>query len=73
MALRRTIQLAIPFTLMGVVLLLSGCTTYTWPDGSQKTVLGVVAEDDNKRFEEQQAEGVRYREPGVIPQNTPAQ
>lgn len=73
MALRRPIQLALSFALVGVVCLVSGCTTYTWPDGSQKTVLGVVAEDDNKRFEEQHAEGVRYREPGVIPQNTPTQ
>ena len=48
--------------------LLAGCTTYTWPDGSQETVLGVVPEDENKRYEEQQAEGIRYRIPGEIPE-----
>lgn len=47
---------------------LAGCTTYTWPDGSKETVLGVAPEDENKRFEEQQADGVRYRIPGEIPE-----
>lgn len=47
---------------------LTGCTTYTWPDGSKETVLGVAPEDENKRFEEQQADGVRYRTPGEIPE-----
>ncbi|RUR37413.1 hypothetical protein [Vreelandella populi] len=47
---------------------LAGCTTYTWPDGSKKTVLGVAPEDENKRYEEPQAEGVRYRTPGEIPE-----
>ncbi|MFG6666340.1 hypothetical protein ACGK9R_04440 [Halomonas sp. HNIBRBA4712] len=52
---------------LGAVLLagLTGCTTYTWPDGSQETVIGVVPEDENQRFEEQRAEGARYRVPGV--------
>ena len=47
---------------------LAGCTTYTWPDGSKETVLGVVPDDENKRYEEQQAESVRYRVPGEIPE-----
>ncbi|PRY65486.1 hypothetical protein B0H98_1028 [Vreelandella songnenensis] len=47
---------------------LSGCTTYTWPDGSQETVLGVAPEDENRRYEEQRADGVRYRIPGEVPQ-----
>ncbi|WP_404345623.1 hypothetical protein [Vreelandella venusta] len=46
---------------------LAGCTTYTWPDGSQETVLGVVPEDENRRYEEPRADGVRYRKPGDIP------
>lgn len=46
---------------------LAGCTTYTWPDGSQETVLGVVPEDENRRYEEPQAEGVRYRTPSEVP------
>ncbi len=48
-------------------LLLTGCTTYTWPDGSQETVLGVVAEDENRQYEEPRADGVRYRKPGELP------
>ncbi|WP_249976762.1 hypothetical protein [Vreelandella olivaria] len=52
---------------LSMALTLVGCTTYTWPDGSQETVLGVAAEDDNRRYEEQQAEGVRYRIPGELP------
>ncbi|UYG01445.1 MULTISPECIES: hypothetical protein [unclassified Halomonas] len=53
-------------SLMAAVLAgISGCTTYTWPDGSQETVIGVVPEDENQRFEEQRAEGARYRVPGV--------
>lgn len=51
-------------------LLLAGCTTYTWPDGSRKTVIGVVPEEENQRYEEQQAEGVRYRIPDEIPEST---
>lgn len=49
-------------------LLLTGCTTYTWPDGSQETVIGVVPEEENKRYEEEQVEGVRYRIPDEIPE-----
>ncbi|MWJ26658.1 hypothetical protein GPM19_00295 [Halomonas sp. ZH2S] len=48
---------------------LGGCTTYTWPDGSQETVLGVPAEEENRRYEEErQPEGVRYRIPGEVPE-----
>tara|TARA_R110001599_G_scaffold184051_1_gene377534 strand:- start:1235 stop:1453 length:219 start_codon:yes stop_codon:yes gene_type:complete len=50
------------------LLLLTGCTTYTWPDGSQETVIGVVPEEENKRYEEEQVEGVRYRIPDEIPE-----
>ncbi|MDN3557854.1 hypothetical protein [Halomonas maura] len=46
----------------------AGCTTYTWPDGSRETVWGVPAEDETKTREERQAEGVRYRVPGEIPE-----
>ena len=46
---------------------LTGCTTYTWPDGSQETVVGVVPQDDNQRYEEPRAEGVRYRHPDDLP------
>ena len=49
------------------LLSLAGCTTYTWPDGSQETVLGVVAEDENRQYEEPRADGVRYRKPGELP------
>ncbi|QHD49703.1 hypothetical protein [Vreelandella aquamarina] len=49
------------------LLSLAGCTTYTWPDGSQETVLGVVAEDENRQYEEPHADGVRYRKPGELP------
>ncbi|XQU07113.1 hypothetical protein P4544_10310 [Halomonas sp. LY9] len=57
------------FTLL-LLLSLTGCTTYTWPDGSQETVLGVVPEDENRRYEEPRADGVRYRKPGDIPQTS---
>lgn len=50
------------------LLLLAGCTTYTWPDGSQETVIGVVPEEENERYEEDQIEGVRYRIPDEIPE-----
>ena len=45
------------FSLITVVLVsLTGCTTYTWPDGSQETVLGVPPEEENRRYEEQRAD-----------------
>ncbi len=46
---------------------ISGCTTYTWPDGSRETVLGVPAEEENARYEEPLNEPVRYRIPGEKP------
>lgn len=49
-------------------LLLTGCTTYTWPDGSQETVIGVVPEEENQRYEEERLDGVRYRIPDEIPE-----
>ncbi|MCH4812754.1 hypothetical protein [Vreelandella neptunia] len=51
------------------LLLLTGCTTYTWPDGSQETVIGVVPEEENQRYEEERVDGVRYRIPDEIPEN----
>lgn len=50
------------------LLLLAGCTTYTWPDGSQKTVIGVVPEEENQRYEEERVDGVRYRIPDELPE-----
>lgn len=47
--------------------LLTGCTTYTWPDGSQKTVLGVPAEEENSRYEEDLQNGTQYKLPGEVP------
>jgi len=46
---------------------LAGCTTYTWPDGSQKTVLGVPAEEENSRYEDDKPKAIEYRLPGEIP------
>ena len=68
MSTHRRTRCASPLLAVASLVLLAGCTTYTWPDGSQETVLGVVPEDENKRYEEQQAEGVRYRIPGEIPE-----
>ncbi|AVI63597.1 hypothetical protein P8S55_01450 [Halomonas sp. M1] len=64
----RKFHVFIPFITLGLLLPLTACTTYTWPDGSQETVLGVVPENENQRYEEQRAEGVRYRLPGDIPE-----
>ena len=49
-------------------LLLAGCTTYTWPDGSKETVIGVVPEEENQRYEEERVDGVRYRTPDELPE-----
>lgn len=68
MSTHRRTKCASPLFAIASLILLAGCTTYTWPDGSQETVLGVVPEDENKRYEEQQVEGVRYRIPGEIPE-----
>ncbi|MEA2117637.1 hypothetical protein [Halovibrio sp. HP20-50] len=63
-------HLALPFIAILVIvpLLTTGCTTYTWPDGSQETVIGVVPEEENQRYEEERVDGVRYRIPGEIPE-----
>ena len=62
-------HLALPITLFLIIpLLLAGCTTYTWPDGSQETVIGVVPEEENQRYEEERVDGVRYRIPDEIPE-----
>lgn len=68
MLMHRCTKRLVPLLAIAPLLFLVGCTTYTWPDGSQETVLGVVPEDENKRYEEQQVEGVRYRIPGEIPE-----
>lgn len=62
-------RLALPITLFLIIpLLLAGCTTYTWPDGSQETVIGVVPEEEHQRYEEERVDGVRYRIPDEIPE-----
>ncbi|WP_324611655.1 hypothetical protein [Halomonas sp. G11] len=66
MQLLKTSILALASCLL--VALLSGCTTYTWEDGSKETVFGVPAEDERLTEEERRAQGVRYREPGEIPE-----
>ncbi|GEM_PF-391711 len=56
-------------TLSGLVLL-AGCTTYTYDDGSRQTLWGIPAEEETRRYEDdRQAEGVRYRVPGQIEEN----
>lgn len=54
------------FVAIGLISL-AGCTTYTWPDGSQKTVIGVPTADENSRYEENTDTGPRYRVPGEVP------
>lgn len=66
--LKRHFALPISTLFVIVPLLLSGCTTYTWPDGSQETVIGVVPEEENQRYEEERVDGVRYRIPDEIPE-----
>lgn len=55
-------------TLLFGPLLLTGCTTYTFPDGSQETLWGVPAEDETLTQEERQQQAPRYRVPGEIPE-----
>lgn len=57
-------------TLLAVswLLLLSGCTTYTWDDGNSETVWGVPAEDETLTEQERHNRGVRYRTPGELPE-----
>ncbi len=62
-----TLKLSLAVTAISLSLSLSGCTTYTWPDGKRKTVLGVPAQEENKRYEERQGDPIEYRIPGKIP------
>ncbi|WP_309781410.1 hypothetical protein [Vreelandella janggokensis] len=66
MKMLKIITLAMASCLL--VTLLSGCTTYTWEDGSKETVFGVPTEDERLTEEERRAQGVRYRKPGEIPE-----
>ncbi|MBR9905276.1 MAG: hypothetical protein GYB15_16445 [Gammaproteobacteria bacterium] len=66
--LKRRLALPINALFAIVPLLLAGCTTYTWPDGSQETVIGVVPDEENQRYEEERVDGVRYRIPDEIPE-----
>lgn len=50
------------------IALLAGCTTYTFPDGSQETLWGVPTEDETLTQEERQQQAPRYRVPGEIPE-----
>lgn len=53
--------------LAGLMLPLTACTTYTYDDGSRKTLWGIPAEEETRRYEDDhQAEGVRYRVPGQV-------
>lgn len=65
MKLTKSLLLA---SLMLATVLLSGCTTYSWPDGSRETVWGVPAEDETKTEQERQQEAPRYRVPGEVPE-----
>ena len=62
-----TVRVKLVF-LIAPLLLLAGCTTYTWPDGSQETVIGVVPQEENQRFEEERVEPIRYRLPDDMPE-----
>ncbi|WP_386077725.1 hypothetical protein ACFIOZ_11650 [Vreelandella sp. F11] len=66
--LKRRNALSTSTLLAMMPLLLAGCTTYTWPDGSQETVIGVVPEEENQRYEEERVDGVRYRIPDELPE-----
>lgn len=66
--LKRHIALPISTLFVIVLLLLAGCTTYTWPDGSKETVIGIVPEEENQRYEDERVDGVRYRIPDEIPE-----
>ncbi len=62
-------RLVVPAAALALVLaLLAGCTTYTYPDGSRETVLGTPAQDETLTPEERQAQPIRYRVPGEIPE-----
>lgn len=54
--------------LLSAPLLLAGCTTYTFPDGSQETLWGVPADDETLTREERDRQPPRYRVPGEMPE-----
>ncbi|QJQ99221.1 hypothetical protein [Halomonas sp. PGE1] len=54
--------------LLSAPLLLAGCTTYTFPDGSQETLWGVPADDETLTREERDRQAPRYRVPGEMPE-----
>ncbi|WP_302138501.1 hypothetical protein [Halomonas alkalicola] len=54
--------------LLSAPLLLAGCTTYTFPDGSQETLWGVPTDDETLTREERDRQAPRYRVPGEMPE-----
>nr|WP_241697433.1 hypothetical protein [Halomonas salicampi] len=62
---RFNVKTSLSITAIGLFSL-TGCTTYTWPDGTKKTVLGVPAQEENQRYEERHSEPIKYRIPGQI-------
>ncbi|WP_404297724.1 hypothetical protein [Halomonas sp.] len=65
--MKRSRHVLLPIIGLAIVML-AGCTTYTFPDGSQETLWGVPTEDETKTREERQAEPLRYRVPGDMPE-----
>ena len=57
-----------PLMLALCLALLTGCTTYTYPDRERETVWGVPAEDENLTREERENAPPRYRVPGEVPE-----
>lgn len=60
------VKTSLIITAVGLFITLTGCTTYTWPDGTRQTVLGVPAQEENERHEERHVEPIIYRIPGQI-------
>ncbi|PWV80649.1 hypothetical protein DER72_103222 [Halomonas sp. A11-A] len=59
----------LPLAAAGLALaLLAGCTTYTFPDGSQETLWGVPTDDETLTREERDRQAPRYRVPGEMPE-----
>lgn len=50
------------------MMVLAGCTTYTYPDRDNETVWGVPADDETLTREERENAPPRYREPGEVPE-----
>jgi hypothetical protein len=58
-----------PLAAAGLALvLLAGCTTYSFPDGSRETLWGVPADDETLTREERDRQAPRYRVPGELPE-----